>query len=838
MSPDPTGAPAAAAGPWAAFVRKHLFDYAPAATRLWLLIVACGLGALGHALWGLAHGPSSQWLPVLAGLGLVGLAAAFPVNMPRSKNTVSVADVFVFTLLATLGAPAAILASGLDGLMATLRTSKRLSSRLSGPSCNLFAMAACGAAMAWLSKVLGTLGLNHDVANLAALCLAAPLHVLLTTAPLMTMISRKTGKRLRWGDWWDSCTWIIAMATGSAFLAGLLSLNAQRYGVGMLVVAAAVVIGLVLLLRATVSRQERERSAQEAQVTAAQQQAALSQQRFTAAFTHAAIGMAVVQPDGTVLQANQALCALMERSEASLIGTRFGALLHHSDATLLQRQVDGVVQRNEGAFSMELRCPRDEAGDLWVAVHCSRYDSAQGDGACLIFQVHDITSRHLAESRLHHIAFHDDLTDLANRHCFHERLEVAVERTRLDATQRFAVMFMDLDRFKMVNDSLGHNAGNELLQHVAKRLREGARPCDLVARLGGDEFAVLLEAVHAPDDALRMAHAVLGSLKQPLTINGTEVLPGASVGITFSDLGYRTVDEVLRDADLAMYEAKAKGRGRVVLFDHSMHERVAEKLALENDLRHAIGEGQLTVHFQPMYELEPYRLCGFESLARWEHPTRGAISPEVFIALAEESGHIESLTDWVIDHSLAQLARWQEQVPSASDLGLHVNISTRDLARADLVATVHAAMQRHGTRPGALTLEITETTLMGKLDQALPTMQQLRALGVRFSIDDFGTGYSSLAYLGTLPIDSLKIDRSFVMGLSELPQNVEIVRAVQTLGASLGRKVIAEGIETAEQLGTLRGLGVDVGQGFLLGMPMRADHVDELLSVATHTATV
>ena len=373
---------------------------------------------------------------------------------------------------------------------------------------------------------------------------------------------------------------------------------------------------------------------------------------------------------------------------------------------------------------------------------------------------------------------------------------------------------------------------------MARRLRACVRPVDLVARLGGDEFAILLEHVHDAEIALTLAQRVLYSLSQPVRISGTEFVPGASIGITFSDLGYRTLDEVLRDADLAMYEAKASGRGRVALFDSSMHERVAEKLALETDLRRAIGEGQLSVHFQPLYELEPYRLYGFEALARWTHPVRGPISPAVFIALAEESGHIEALTDWIIDHAVGQLALWQRcgaAVPE-KPLGMHVNISGRDLARSSLVTHVQQVLGRHTVAPETLTLEITETTLMGRLDVALQTMGRLRECGVRFSIDDFGTGYSSLAYLSTLPIDSLKIDRSFVMGMHEKPQNVEIVRAVLNLGQSLGRKVIAEGIETREQLATLRRLGVPVGQGFLLSRPLRADQVDAMLGVAGRDA--
>jgi EAL domain-containing protein (putative c-di-GMP-specific phosphodiesterase class I) len=268
-----------------------------------------------------------------------------------------------------------------------------------------------------------------------------------------------------------------------------------------------------------------------------------------------------------------------------------------------------------------------------------------------------------------------------------------------------------------------------------------------------------------------------------------------------------------------------------VVFDSSIRERVADKMALETDLRRAIGEGQLSVHFQPIYQLEPYRLSGFEALARWVHPQRGPVSPAVFIAMAEESGHIEALTDWIIDAAMAQLARWKESRPAAQGLGMHVNISGRDLARISLVSHVKQVLQRHHAAPGSLTLEITETTLMGRLDVALRTMGLLRAADVRFSIDDFGTGFSSLSYLSTLPIDSLKIDRSFVMALHDKPQNVEIVRAMLTLAKSLGRKVIAEGIETSDQLALLCRLGVQEGQGYLLSRPLRAEQVPELLLV-------
>ena len=818
--------------PWEAFRQAHLHDYPSSALAAWCAITLSGLLALAWALREVAAMPVDQMPAVVAALVLAGLASMFSVRLPRTSYTLSVSDVFILTALATLGPAVATLAVGVESAAATLRNSKRWSSRISSPAAAMAAMVVGGAAYVLLRDQMVATGVTPEIAVLGALCLAAPVPFLLTTLPLMSMLALKRGAAMQPLAWLADTSWMAAAYLGSALAAGMVHLNAVRFGSAVIGIAATAVLALVMLVRLTVNRQEADRLRQDQHISEARREAELSQQRFTVAFTHAAIGMVIVRADDSILQINQALCTLLRCPAESLLGRPFQSLLHAGDVALFRRHAEPLQARPEEAFSIELRLRREGNEDLWVAVHCSRYDDPSGHGPCLIYQLHDITSRYLAETRLQHIAYHDGLTDLANRHCFHERLAAAVEASRTDADRRFAVLFLDLDRFKVVNDSLGHHAGNQMLRDVADRLRGAVRPQDLVARLGGDEFAVLLESLHDPELGLRLAHRVLAALSQPLSVTGTEVVPGASVGITFSDLGYRTVDEVLRDADLAMYEAKSQGRGRVALFDGSMHEKVSQKLALESDLRRAIGEGQLSLSYQPLYELEPVRLIGFEALARWVHPQRGAVSPAVFIALAEESGHIDALTDWVIDQSCGALAAWQKRWPGCEHLGMHVNISTRDLGRAGLPDSVRAMLQRHGIRRGALTLEITETTLMGRLDTALHTMGELRDAGVGFSIDDFGTGYSSLAYLSVLPIDSLKIDRSFVMGLHDQPQNVEIVRAVATLGKSLGRSVIAEGIETAEQLATLRQLGVRIGQGYLLSRPLTDPQVQDLLAVS------
>jgi diguanylate cyclase (GGDEF)-like protein/PAS domain S-box-containing protein len=834
--PEPLNVDVRATSPWQVFARRVLFDYPPPARAAWLAITSAGALALAWASWHLVFVSQTAAWPLGIALGLVALASSLSIKLPRSEYSLSIGDVFVFGVLATLGPAAAVLASGVDALAGTVRYNKRLSTRLATTAAALAAMAVCAWAFEAAKAALAGYGFGAEAATMAALALVALLPFALSLLPLMSMTALRYGQPQAPLRWLADSSWMAAIYVASALIAGLVHLQAQRFGAITLVVTALSAIVILLLLRNAVQRQEAERLRQASQLAQAQHEATLSHQRFAAAFSHAAIGMVIVRPDGNMLQANDALLALLKLEPGAVLGLPFETLLDAADAPLMRRRAQAARESSDDAFSMELEVKRCDGQQIWVAVHCSQYEDPDDGGPCLIYQLHDITSRHVAESRLSYIAHHDDLTGLANRHCFHEVLQAAVERARLDPAQRFAVLYLDLDRFKLVNDSLGHGAGNELLREVAARLRASVRPFNLVARLGGDEFAVLVDTGSDPDGALRLADRVLGELGRPACLLGTEVIPGVSVGITFSDLGDRSADEIMRDADLAMYEAKAAGRGRVVRFDSSMHRKVAEKLSLETDLRRALGDGQLSVHFQPIYQLEPFRLSGFEALARWVHPQRGAVSPAVFIALAEESGQIEALTDWIIDHAMAQLARWKQGQPDRQHLCMHVNICGRDLARISLGPHVDQVLQRHRATPGSLTLELTETMLMGRLDVALRTMASLRASGVRFSIDDFGTGYSSLSYLGRLPIDSLKIDRSFVMAMHESRQNLEIVRAMLTLGRTLGHKVIAEGVETEDQLAMLRRLGVHEGQGYLLARPMCADQVNDLLAAAESAA--
>ncbi|CAG1019395.1 putative signaling protein [Burkholderiaceae bacterium] len=434
--------------------------------------------------------------------------------------------------------------------------------------------------------------------------------------------------------------------------------------------------------------------------------------------------------------------------------------------------------------------------------------------------------RHMQE--LQRIAFHDSLTGLPNRRQFHELLGQALRRVAQDRDQQFGVLFLDFDRFKLINDSLGHSVGDEFLVQVSQRLQQHVRPNDVVARLGGDEFAILVEGHSCIDDAVVLAERLLHMLRQPLRVDGTEINATASIGITSSAIAYSEPGEVLRDADIAMYRAKASGKARFALFDVGLRTEISQRLMLEGELRAALAQGQLDVEYQPLFKLSTGALIGFEALARWQHPRLGAISPATFIPIAEESGLIIGLTDFVLRQACHQLKRCQESLAGGDMLTMHVNISGNDIAHPAFVARVTLALAEAQLKPHDLTLELTENILMSRLADALPMLTELHALGVRLSVDDFGTGSSSLSHLSRLPFDSLKIDRSFVHELSR-GSNTAIVNAIVFLAHALGKKVIAEGIETLGQFEQLCALGCESGQGYHMAPSMSSERVEAML---------
>ncbi len=444
-------------------------------------------------------------------------------------------------------------------------------------------------------------------------------------------------------------------------------------------------------------------------------------------------------------------------------------------------------------------------------------------------------SRALEESREHfrHAAFHDALTGLPNRALLTDHLKLSIERAKLHKDHLFAVLFLDLDRFKNINDSLGHVAGDQLLINIARRLEDCLRPTDTVARLGGDEFAILLDGLEAYDHAIGVAERAQRELMRPFNLNGHEVYTTASIGITLSTIEYDHPESVLRDADTAMYRAKENGKARYELFDKVMHARAVARLQLENDLRRAIERNEFHVYYQPIVSLDTDRLAGFEALVRWEHPERGIISPAEFIASAEETGLIVELGQWVLREACRQMHEWQWQNPAHGQMIVSVNLSAKQFTQPDLLGQIKRTLHETGLDPRCLKLEITESIVMENAETASTMLMHLRELGVHLSIDDFGTGYSSLSYLHRFPVNTLKIDRSFISRMGAGDENTEIVRTIITLASNLGMKVIAEGVETQAQLAQLKKMGCDYGQGYLFSRPMSAE-VASLLILRGH----
>jgi diguanylate cyclase (GGDEF)-like protein len=441
----------------------------------------------------------------------------------------------------------------------------------------------------------------------------------------------------------------------------------------------------------------------------------------------------------------------------------------------------------------------------------------------------EVAERKQIEEQLLHNAFHDGLTGLANRALFVDHLKLALGRAERHEAYRFAVLFLDLDRFKSVNDSLGHTVGDQLLVAIARRLGTIVRPGDTVSRLGGDEFTVLLDDLKDADEAEAVAERLQRELAMPFNLGGHEVFVTVSIGVAISGDGYLRPEDILQDADTAMYRAKRLGKARHEVFEQGMRAHAADVLGLERDLRQAIERRELFLEYQPIVSLGTGVLRGFEALVRWRHPERGVIPPLKFIPIAEETGQIIPLGIWVLEEACRQMRRWQDMSPAGEPLTMSVNLSGKQFMQSDLLEQIQGVLRETGLDPRSLKLEITETVVMENIDTATRTLEQLRALGVELSIDDFGTGYSSLSYLQSFPVSTLKIDRSFVSRMTESDGTAEIVRTIMRLARSLGMDVVAEGVETEGQRARLTDMECEFGQGYYFSKPMGEDDVEAFL---------
>jgi PAS domain S-box-containing protein len=543
---------------------------------------------------------------------------------------------------------------------------------------------------------------------------------------------------------------------------------------------------------------------------------------------NAADMIAVVTHDGQRVYSSPAYQKVLGYSPEELdSGTSFD-LIHPSDQERVKTAAEKAYRTGQGQ-KVEYRMRHKDGSWRVLESTSNTIGTKDGETQRLVIVNRDITERKRAEDALAHRAFHDSLTDLPNRELFLDRLQHAMMRARRHTDYKFAVLFVDVDEFKVVNDSLGHSAGDELLVEIAKRMSASFRDSDMiarlqmpyemdehlgtssVARLGGDEFTVLLEDVSRPSDAIRVGQRIQEKLAIPFEIKGRQIVIKASIGAALSANSYNKPEELVRDAEIAMYRAKQSGKARCEVFDSGMHSKALRRLKLETDLRLGLERGELLVYYQPIISLRSGKIAGFEALSRWNHPD-GMISPADFIPVADETGLILHMNRVLLRQACEQLHEWQSQMNCDPPLTVSVNVSRRQFAQPGLAADIDTILSQTGTSPQTISLEIVETIAMGEPDRALLVLSELKELGVRLSIDDFGTGYSSLSRLPRFPIDALKIDRTFVSNMNTDRDNHEIVRLIIMLAHSLGLSIVAEGTETEEQVAALTKLDCEMVQ--------------------------
>jgi len=589
-------------------------------------------------------------------------------------------------------------------------------------------------------------------------------------------------------------------------------------GSAIVLVLAAVVMSLLFW------RVERARRA-----LVATEELALrrSEERFRSLVGNASDVIVILDGDGVLRYQSPAAERIWGYPSDGLVGLGIDELYHPEDASSALDLVIRALDNPTENVSAELRVKlSDGSWRNFEVIANNLLDVSGVEGIVATFR--DITERKSFEKRLTDLAFHDSLTNLPNRALFMDCLQRALARAQRSG-DLVGVIFVDMDNFKVINDSLGHEAGDALLVAIADRLRTGVRASDLVARLGGDEFTVLLEGVHDEDEAARLVERLESVVQAPVTIAGRELRPGVSMGLATSQNGRTAAEAILHQADLAMYAAKSAGKRQYAVYDAGMEDSAGERLALEHDLRRALEQGELTLHYQPIVALATGEIVEVEALVRWQHPSRGMVSPAEFIPFAEETGLIVPLGRWILEEACHQARAWQSDHPDSPVLALSVNLSARQLAHPSFLDDLARVLRESGLSPQTLMLELTESAILRDTEIVIERLAEIKKLGVRLAIDDFGTGYSSLSHLQRFPVDRLKIDRSFVAGLGKTHNDTAIVRGVTALAKSLGLSVTAEGIEASEQLRQLEAIGCEHGQGYLFARPAPSHVIWDLL---------
>ena len=802
-----------------------------------LIISAGGLACFALALFNFPFKNLDFHFLILATF-TIGFGSRITIQIPRFKSYISVSDTFIFLAMLLYGGETAVVLAAVEAFASSWRF------------CNKKTTIFFNAATLALSTTIVVASLNilrpnsfsqfqpqNPLLNefIISLLTLAFVQFIANTAITSFAVSLKNEKPL-WETWKTKYLWTFFTYFIGAASAGILFYLTHLIGFSVILGTFPVVFLLyqtykIYLQNVEMANAQAEQAEEYADALE-KQSAALrdSEERFRSAFNYAPIGIALVSAEGKWLKVNRALCEILGFEEIEFLATDFQSMIYTEDLGTALIKIHELLSGTIRNCQIEQRYLHKSGKIIWTLWSVSAASDLTADRPNLIFQINNITDKKFAEEKLQRDATHDALTNLPNRACFMNKLEQALLKIQSNPNHKVSVLFIDLDRFKVVNDSLGHLVGDELLVGIAERLRDCMRPSDLVARLGGDEFTILVEGKHQSEEVVKIAERIQERLSAAFNLSGHEVYSSASIGILHAAEKHKMPEDMMRDADTAMYQAKREGRARHEVFDERMHKAVKETLQLETDLRRAIEKESLMVFYQPIYSLTNGEIQGFEALTRWEHETLGAIPPSKFIPLAEEVGLIDALGEQVLQKACRQIALLNESLTAKSPYILSINLSCKQFAQPNLVRKIKRILDENKFPPHLLKLEITESVFFEHKNNAIQMLQQLRELGIEINIDDFGTGYSNLSYLTQLPISTLKIDRSFISPLEGEGNNFEVVHTIIMLARSLGMKVIAEGVENEAQLEHLKKLNCEGAQGYFFARPMSFEDIKIFLS--------
>ncbi len=773
----------------------------------------------------------------------IGIGSRVTIPIPRFKSHIAVSDTFIFLALLLYGVEVAVIFAAIEAFFSSWRfCNKKITVFL-----NAAVMALCTTIVAITLEFTNLLSAIQDYGNqqdwnklVIALSAMALIQFASNTFFATLYGAVKSGEPM-WETWKTKYIWTFVTYLVGAASAGILFNLTLYIGFGVVIATFPVILLVYLsykmyLENVEMSISQAEQAENYAKILEEQSVALReSEERFRSAFDYAPIGIALVSPNGKWLKVNRAICNILGYSEEEFLERDYQSMILPSDLGETLVLLHELLSSKTPTCQLEQRYLHKNGEIVWSSWSVSRVRENHDENQHLIFQIQDITDKKIAEEKLQYEATHDSLTDLPNRAYFMSRLEQALEKALDNPRHKVNVLFIDLDRFKIVNDSLGHVVGDQLLVRIASHLQDCLRPSDLVARLGGDEFIILVEGKYDQSEIIKIAERVQEKFANPFNLNGHEVYSSASIGILQSTDHHLIAEDMMRDADTAMYQAKRAGKARHEVFDPNMHEVAKETLKLETDLRRAVENKDFTVFYQPIYSICDEEIEGFEALARWNHSTLGSVPPDKFIPLAEEIGLIDSLGEQILRTACLQMKSIEKDYSTAKPLVLNVNLSCKQFAKPQLVETIQKILDETGFPAENLKLEITETVFFEHKERAIEMLTKLRDLGIEINIDDFGTGYSNLSYLTQLPISTLKIDRTFIETIESESQNLEIVQTIITLARSLGMKVIAEGVETKIQLDRLKELNCEGAQGYYFARPMCFEDMKEFIKEATNT---